>query len=566
MPGFSCPYPIHFARVGKLHLRTNLRNDPKKDSRQAILRLKKMRMSSDWKQMAVVSLSTVGSRLLGLLRDVATYALLGAGALNSAFLLAFTLPNLFRRLLGEGALSSATIPILTQAHAQGGDPAFFTLLNQVLTRLSLVLLTLVVLGSGLLALVLWPPPILAEAVENLAERWQLGAGLCIVLLSYTLLICLAAILGAALNVRQRFTVAALSQVWLNTTILLCLGAGAILTDGNPLAIIGWLCLGVLLGGLLQLGIPAFALAQAGWSGRFDLRSSPELQRILQLFLPATLGAAILQINGVVSRILGFSVDDAATALLYLASRLIEFPLGIFAVAISTVLFPKLARLHQADDEPAFALAYARGQQLVFAFCLPATIGLVLLREPIISVLFQWGAFTAADTSAAATPLWIYALALPFYGYTGLATRVFHARQNTRLPVRAAGFNFVLNLTLCLLLMGPLGIAGIALAGLIGSIGHAATLHRSLRKQLPAPQNTDGLRPLLSIVLAATSMGIAVEASRLILETLNLGTRTSNLILVCATIPAASLLYFALLHQLAFPPIRAFLKTSSKNLP
>jgi putative peptidoglycan lipid II flippase len=522
-------------------------------------------MSSDWKNMAVVSASTVGSRVLGLLRDMATYALLGAGALNSAFLLAFTLPNLFRRLLGEGALSSATIPVLSEEQAKGGEQAFFLLLNQVLTRLGIVLLGLVLMGNALFACILWPPSWLGPTIEAWPERWQTGAGLGLVLLSYTLFICLAAILGAALNVRSRFSVAALSQVWLNGSILLFLVIGWLWSGPQPVEIVGWLCLGVLVGGLLQVSIPAVALAREGWSPHFDLRPSPSLERIMKLFLPATLGAAILQINGVVSRLIGFSLDDTATALLYLASRLIELPLGVFAVAVVTVLFPKLARLYHENRGRDLAKAYGQGQQIVLAFCLPATIGLIVLREPIVRLLFEWGAFTAADTAAATEPLWIYALALPFYGYSALATRVFHASQNTSLPVRAAALNFCLNLSLSLLLMGPLGISGLALAGLIGGAAHAASLRWMLRNYL-LPVETHTVRAIGAVFSASLVMGACVEVMRLSLEAFQWTSKSADFALLGGGIPAAAALYFVLLKILRFPAMEEMVQVLKRKMP
>ncbi len=219
-------------------------------------------MARTLENVTVVGMATAGSRLLGLLRDVIIFAMLGAGAVNSAFLVAFTLPNLFRRMLGEGALTSAVVPLLSEELERDKGEAF-RFLNQVLTRVGILLVILVALGTGLLFFL--------SGVGGLPGHWYLGIDLGIVLLPYMVVVCLAALLAAALNVLQRFTVAALSQVWLNLSMIIGLGGFGCLLGQTPEERVLYLCAGVLVGGMLQIIIPALALKREGWRPVFDLK-------------------------------------------------------------------------------------------------------------------------------------------------------------------------------------------------------------------------------------------------------------------------------------------------------
>lgn len=286
-------------------------------------------MLKNLKNILVVSLSTVGSRVLGLVRDILIFAALGASAWNDAFILAFTLPNLFRRLLGEGALTSAMVPIFSDVLHRAGRSEAFAFFNQVLLRLLTILSALVVGGMVLFGSL--------ARCGLLTDRWTLGAELAVLLLPYMIFICLAAIVSAGLNLLGRFAVAASTPMLLNLAMIGALVAGMWLSDDQA-RIVYWLCGGVILGGLLQLLLPAWDLARQGWRPRVEQRASTEMSELWRLFLPGLMGAAILQVNILVSRLLAYSLDESAVSVLYLASRLMELPLGIFTVAVATVFF------------------------------------------------------------------------------------------------------------------------------------------------------------------------------------------------------------------------------------
>ncbi|MFT6235146.1 MAG: putative peptidoglycan lipid II flippase, partial [Lentimonas sp.] len=334
-------------------------------------------MFKNLKNIVVVSLSTIGSRVLGLVRDILIFAALGASAWNDAFILAFTVPNLFRRLLGEGALTSAMVPIFSDVLHRAGRSEAFAFFNQVLLRLLIILSAIVVSGMVLFGS-------LARS-GMLSDRWALGAELAVVLLPYMIFICLAAIVSAGLNLLGRFAIAASTPIVLNLAMITALGAGIWLSQDQA-QMVYWLCAGVLFGGLLQLLMPAWDLARQGWRPRMESRGpTAEMSELWRLFLPGLMGAAILQVNILVSRLLAYSLDESAVSVLYLASRLMELPLGIFTVAVATVFFPLLARAVSDKDDHAFAGALNQGMRLVVGISLPAGIGLVVLGGPILEL-------------------------------------------------------------------------------------------------------------------------------------------------------------------------------------
>ena len=486
---------------------------------------------------------TLASRLLGLVRDVLLFASLGTGALNSAFILAFTLPNLFRRLLGEGALTSSSIPVLAASLERGGTGEAFRLLNGILVRL----------GGGLLLLQVIGLPIffLLRSVPGVSGRWHLGAELSQYLFPYMIFICLGALICGMLNVLGRFGVAAFNQVWLNLTMIGAMVGGLIFFSLDGMARVLLISLGVLAGGVLQLALPAGALFREGWRPHLYGTAHEDLGKVMRLFLPGLLGAAIFQLNILVSRFLAFSLDDTATGLLYLASRLVELPLGVFAIAVTTVVFPELSRLSALKSEEAFATIYTRGLSLILMITLPAALGLILLAGPILGFLFEWGFFTASDVRAAIPVLMVAATGLPFFAWSTLLTRAWYARQEMRIPVYLAGGNLLLNLVLGLILMRVFGAAGLALANTLSAALHCLALQfflpgKSLR--------VGGLRTLLSLLTALALMGTGAFVGLNGLALFGLEGKVYDFVVVMVLIPTLAGIYLAVLRGLRFPPL------------
>jgi len=496
-------------------------------------------VSKSLKNISVVALATVVSRVLGLVRDQLGAAIFGASVLNTAFLSAFRLPNLFRRLLGEGALTAAFLPNLQHELHENGKAGAFTLLNKVASWLLLV--------TGGLAAVLMLVFSQSRRLPGHEDKWYLLADLSVILLPYLVFVCLAAAFSAALNVLQRFLEPALSPIWLNLAMIASLGGAGLHFASTPLGEIHWLCAGVLVGGFLQMAVPAAVLVWSeGWRPQFDLGLSPRLTEIALLMTPGLWGTAIYQVNSYVSSMLAFSINDSAGTLMFYANRLMELPIGVFAIAVSTVIYPLLSRHAVQRNFTALADDFLRGVRLILVINVPAAAGLALLSEPIVRVLFERHNFTAADTAAMAPLLALYVIGLPFFSVVSLTVRAFYSVKNTRAPVRVATIDFVINLVLSLVLMRWLGAAGLVIASTTAIVAQTWLLHRELKHVLPdlsfAP-----LAPSMAKIAAATViMGLVVWGGLHAAGYLPLAGKARDWAVVLALIPLACAVYGGLL--------------------
>ncbi len=404
------------------------------------------------------------SRVLGLVRESLTAAVFGAGALVSAYFTGFLLPNLFRRFLAEGSLTAAFVPTLNDELKDGDRARGFRLVNQVSSWLLAVTGALVVGAMLLLSqdeVVRWAGVRLG-ADEAAIERWQLAAWFAVILFPYLVFVSLSAAFSGALQTLQKFVEPALSPIWLNVAMIVPLVA-AWHWRGDDGSAIQWLCAGVLIGGFLQMAVPAWALRREGWRPRFDFELNGPVRTILRLMGPAVFSSSIYLINMSVSRLIGLSLNDAAVALLNFSQRLMELPIGVFAVAVSTVVFPLISRYAAAGDREGLANAYRKGMRLILVINIPAAAGLAVLALPIVRVIFQHGAFEAEMTRSMTPVLITNALGLPFFSFVNLALRAFYAEKDTKTPLRAAIVSFLVNLGLSLALMGPLSTLGLAMA-------------------------------------------------------------------------------------------------------
>jgi putative peptidoglycan lipid II flippase len=471
-------------------------------------------VSKSFTNISIVAAATAVSRVLGLGRDMLVTAVFGVGALASAFYTAFTLPNLFRRLLGEGALTAAFVPTLNEElHARQRAGAF-ALVNQVASWLFVVTGSIVAAAMALLWLV---PRLAGGAAEwgigaDTMRRWIEAAGLAVILFPYLICVALAAVFSAALQSLNRFLEPALSPIWMNVAMIVSLvGAAYGGWSATREEAILWLCGGTLVGGVLQMAVPAGALVGEGWRPRIDLTVGGPVRQIARLMGPMVFGSAVYLINIAVSRVVGLSINESAVAVLNLATRLMELPIGVFTVAVSTVVFPLIARHAAAGDWESLAAAYRKGMRLILVINVPAAVGLVVLATPIIRVLFERGAFGPGDTAAMRPVLVVFALGLPFLSLVNIMLRAFYAEKDTTTPVRAAVLSFAINLGLSLALMVPLGTMGLAVASNVAVVAQAAYLQVRLSRRRPALGFRPVLRDLLKAMGAAGVMGVAVAA-------------------------------------------------------
>jgi putative peptidoglycan lipid II flippase len=508
-------------------------------------------LSKSLKNIGIVATATVVSRVLGLVREMVIAAVFGLqSGLGSAYVSAFTLPNLFRRLLGEGALTGAFVPTLSHEVEKNSRDAAFGLVSKVSSWLACVTVTLVIVAMLFFSQ--------AGYWAGVAQRWGMSAGtadrlelaayLAVILFPYMVFVCLAAVFSAACQVLGRFTEPALSPVWLNLAILSALGLGAWWAWDAP-GRMNLLCVGVLVGGFLQMAVPAGVLWKEGWRPVFDLRADARVKEIVRLMTPTVIGSAIYLVNISISRFIGLSLNDSAAQALNLATRVMELPIGVFTAAIATVVFPLIARHAARGDWILLGRDYHKGLRLVLVFNVPAAIGLALLSEPIVRLLFQRGAFHGSDTRLMTPILAVYALGLPFLSFTSLALRGFYSLKDTATPVRAAVLSFVVNVVLSIVLMHWFSTVGLALASNVAVVVQAWYLHTRLVRKRDGFGLTSQLPNLGKILVATIVMaGVLVGAGRLI-GMPAWSQKIRDLTVVLGLIPVAGLTYAGLLWLL-----------------
>lgn len=419
-------------------------------------------MSGLVKKVSVVSSLTILSRMLGLLRDILFFSCFGVSPIGSAFILAFSIPNLFRRMLGEGTLSSAFIPVYSETEKEYSLADAHKILNQVLTRLVVLLIVL----SAAICIFSW---IASGHQWSDVAKWNNGLLLNSIIFPYVVFICLSAIMVGALQVHGKFFAGAFSPIILNLSMIGCLLVFNFYLGWSDVELAVALCFAVLIGGFFQMVWPWVQLrAENSWSWKFDFSTSAGTQKIKSLFLIGFLGAAVGQINIIVSRLLAYSLEDeGALSYLFLSARLIELPLGVFAISISTVFFPELSRAFSSRENAAFEKSFARGFRLTLGIILPAAVGLGLLAQLILRVLFQWGEFGSGDVEIASRVLLISCIALPFYALAAYFVKAFHSKKEMEVPLHAAVLSFTVNIILSIILMQYFGMYGLAWAN-VGS--------------------------------------------------------------------------------------------------
>ncbi len=414
------------------------------------------------KTAGVVGVATLASRVTGMMRDMVTASFFGTGYIWDAFVVAYRIPNLFRRLFGEGALSGAVIPIVTESLEREGRPAANRLSNNILcvTAAFLALLT------GAVAAVL---AVLLLTCEGGASRIQLIYRLTLVMTPFLFFICLAGVLMGVLNALRHFFVPALSTVILNVVVIAAVVCVCPFIAGGKLSQIygvGW---GIVLAGVLQLLSQVAIYRRDGMSlqPRFDLHDTG-LRRLVKLMIPSVIGLSIAQINILVSSVMAVSLGAGAVSALYYGDRLMEFPQGLFGVSIATAALPVMAQAAARRDMDGLRHALHDSLALSLLVMVPAFAGFVALGRPIVQVLFEHGRFTALSTANTVWALDFYAAGLFAFAGGRVVTQAFYAVQDTRTPVRIGVFVVALNLGLNAALMPFLYHVGLALANTISS--------------------------------------------------------------------------------------------------
>ena len=448
---------------------------------------------------ATVGSYTAVSRVLGFLRDILIARYVGAGMVADAFFIAFKLPNLFRRLFAEGAFNLAFVPLFAGRLKAEGEAAARAFAEQAL---SVLLWTLVVFVTLAEITMPWLMRGFAPGFTGDPDKFALAVTLTRITFPYLLFISLVSLLAGVLNSVGRFAAAAAAPILLN----LCLIAGLLgfarhgATPGHALA---W---AVSVGGVVQLLWLAWNCRRAGMLPALRRpRLTPGVKRLLILIAPAAIGAGVQQLNLMVDVIIASLLPTGSVSFLYYADRIVQLPLGVIGVAMGTALLPTLARQVRGGEGTEAEASQNRALEYSLLLTVPAAAALAVIAWPVVSVLFQRGAFDAAASGATAGALAAYAVGLPAFVLIKVLAPGYFAREDTKTPLKFAVVCLAVNVALNLALMGPLGHVGIALASSISSWLNAGLLGFGLARRGHLKPDARLLRALPRMILSAAIM-------------------------------------------------------------
>lgn len=424
----------------------------------------------------IVSVMTMLSRVMGLARDVVIAALFGSGSGADAFFVAFKVPNFLRRLFAEGAFNQAFVPVLSEYATQRTREEVRELLDAVSGSLAAVLLLITALAMFAAPWLVWA---FAPGFSRDPEKLALTADMLRLTFPYLFLISLTAFSGSVLNTWNRFAVPAFTPVLLNLSLI---GAALWLTPwmSDPAMALAW---GVLIAGAAQLLFQVPFLARQGLMPRPWPNFAHEgVRRILKLMMPALFGVSVSQINLLLDTVLASLLAAGSVSWLYYSDRLVELPLGVFGIAIGTVILPALSKRHAEQSAEHFAAMLDWAIRAVLLLGLPAALALTILAEPLLITLFHYGAMTDHDISMAAMSLRAYSVGLVAFMLIKVLAPGFFARQDTRTPVKVGILAMVANMVFNLMLIWPLAHAGLALATALSAFLNAGLLGLLLRRE------------------------------------------------------------------------------------
>ncbi len=443
---------------------------------------------------------TLLSRVLGFVRDFVIARTFGAGLATDAFFVAFRLPNLLRRMFAEGAFSQAFVPLLAEYHNKRGEAETKRLVDRVATVLCIAVAIVALLGIIGAPLLIY---LTAPGFSSDTGKFALTVELTRITFPYILFMALVAFSAGILNTWSRFALPAFTPVLLNLSFIGMALLAAPYFD-PPVVALAW---AVFLGGALQLAIQLPALKKIGMLPRFDWApDDPGVRRIFVLMGPAVLGVSVSQISLLINTIFASFLPSGSVSWLYYADRLMEFPAGLLGAALGTILLPSLARAHATEQREEFSALLDWGLRLTLVLTLPAALALAILAVPLLSTLFQYGAFSANDVMQTRTALVAYSVGLAGLILVKILAPGFYARQDIKTPVKIALITLAATQLMNLAFIGWIKHAGLALSIGLASCLNASLLYRGLRRHnvyQPAP---GWLSFSLKLAIALTAMG------------------------------------------------------------
>lgn len=504
----------------------------------------------------IVSVAVMASRVLGLVRDQVFAVLFGAGLQYDAFLTAFRIPNLLRDLFAEGALSAAFVTTFTQVQETKGEEEAFRLSNRVATALMLLLGVICIVGWIFApSIVYW----LAPGFFDVPGKADLTIHLTRIMIPFLLLIALAAKAMGILNARHNFAVPAIAPVFFNLgSVLGGLFLGFAVGTYLGLRPIEGMAFGTLVGGFLQFAVQWPSLRRAGFRYRPMLSfTDPGVRQIMRLMGPAIIGTAAVQINVFVNTNFASSIIDPATGVvangpvswLSYAFRFMQFPIGVFGVAIATATLPPLSRSMARQDYSEFRQTLGHALTLVFLLCVPSAVGLAVLGRPIVALIFEHGRFTAFDTVQTGNALAAYSMGLAGYAAVKVLSPAFYALGDARTPMLISLVSIAVNYVINALLVGPFGHVGLAFSTSTVALVNFILLALFMHRRVGRLEGKRLGRTLLRICVASAPMAAVAWLVSEFCASLPLSGIVLKLVSVVASISLAAIVFYVACRML-----------------
>ena len=503
--------------------------------------------------LAKVGSMTFLSRILGFVRDTLIARLFGAGMVTDAFIVAFKIPNLLRRISAEGAFSQAFVPILAEYKSQRSFAETQSLVNRVATWLVIILVGVTLLG---MLAAPWIVTLIAPGFHANPQKMQLTVELLRITFPYIFFISLVSMAGGVLNTYNKFGIPAFTPVWLNVSMI----AGALFFAehfAEPIKVLAW---AVFIGGFLQLLFQIPYLRQIGLLPKFELKpavdkSDEGVSRILKLMGPAILGVSVAQISLIINTVFASFLITGSVSWLYYADRLMEFPTGVLGVALGTILLPSLSKAYASSDDSEYSQLLDWGLRLTFILAAPAAVALAVLSAPLIITLFHYGKFLAHDVLMTQQALIAYSVGLLGLILVKILAPGFYARQNIKTPVKIAVFTLVITQLMNLIFVFGLHLqhAGLALAIGLAACVNASLLYYHLRKSQVYTPLAGWFMFLAKLTIALLVMAVVLYfAMGNVNQWLQFGLLT-RLLYLSGLVALGAISYFSVLFLLGFRP-------------
>jgi len=505
------------------------------------------------KYAGIVIIATIFCRILGLGREIVISNRFGAGIETDAFFIAFMIPNLLRSFLGEGALNSAFIPIFAEYLTNHDRKKAEYFASNVLNILIIILIIVVILG-------VWGAPLLINIIaigfKSNIYKYELAVNLTRIIFPYIGFVAVAALFMGILNSYNHFLVPALAPAMLNISVIVL---ALTLSYKYGIFAIAW---GVILGGIGQALIqtPVLIRKKIKYSFVVDF-SDPGVKKLLKLLVPAMIGLAITQINVVVDRTIASTLIDGSISALYYSNRLVQFPLGAFGIAISIAIFPTLAKQTAKNDIAEFKKSLLFGLKILLFLTIPSAVGLMVLKDSLIRLIYEHGIFSRVATNMTASALLYYSIGLFAYACVRLITMSFYALKDTKTPVKIGIYIVFINIALDLILVRYLAHSGLALATSVAAILNLIILLKVLQDKIGDFELKSQLSFLVKIIVSSIFLGIiCVLVNNYFGSVLDLNNKYNQLIQVIASIFSGGLVYFIISYILDVKEVRNLRQT------